>query len=100
MVDPSSHRAFSLDSHTFASASEIAGLPAKTAGRSNGVRVALDQMPSKSGCPSAARGMAPVLDTAAGALALCPERHATANKEMALYFTKLGNFIGLFSVAD
>jgi len=81
MVDPSSQRAFSLASHFLASSSEMVGRPSKTAGRSKGVRVAFYQMPERSGCRSAARGVAPALEAGAGAGALCAETVATARSE-------------------
>ena len=63
-----------------------------SAGRWKGVRVALDQMPVRSGCPSAARGIvALALEAAAGAVALCAKSDATAKRETALVVIRLLN---------
>src|SRR5277367_5848408 len=93
MVDPSSQRWFSLASHLRASSSEMVAFPPKMAGRSKGVRVALDQMPVRSGCPSAARGITPALEAGAGAGALCAETDATAKRETTLDSIRRRNFM-------
>src|SRR5580658_2501353 len=100
IVAPSSQRCASLASHSRASASERVAFPAKFAGRSKGVRVALDQMPVRSGCPSAARGTAPALGAAGGAAALCAETDATAKRETALDLIRLRNVMAHPSASD